>query len=462
MEIARFFSSWAKLSEPGAGSFVRQVFLGALLCLLFWLLDAATDYLFFGGHSIYRSLLQPTSHELADFSLVLFLVGCLLLYSRRAHRLQAALESALQEALKKAEGERAKLEGIMEAMGEAISIQDPQMTVLYQNRAHRDLMGYHVGKPCYEAYRHQESVCPDCYILKAYDDDLVQRVELNLPCTLSGRCLELGSSVLKGAQGELVAGIQVVRDVTDRKLAEGEAAGMNALLTRQALELNQANRELEAFCQSISHDLRAPLTRIYSSAQELQRYGEVLDENGVFFVKLMNEGCVQMEALLDALMVLCRVTEVEILSEEVDLSQMVQELVAQLLMADPGRKVTLLTLPQVVVRGDPQLLLIALTNLVGNAWKYTSKTDDPVIEVGSFSSEEGETVVFVRDNGAGFDGARSGELFQPFRRLHSSRQFPGTGLGLATVRRIVRRHHGRIWGEGKPDCGATFYFTLDR
>ena len=461
MEIAPRFSSWGRLFDPRSGSFACLALVGAALSLLFWFFDALIGQIFFGERSFHLFPVEPTPHGIADFSLVLFLICCLLFYSRRAHRVQAARESALQDALQKAEGERARLEGIIEAMGDAISIQDPHMTVLYQNRAHQELMGSHVGRRCYEAYRQKSDVCSECHLVEAFNDGKVHRGELNLPLTRDNRCLEIIGSVLKGPEGDPVAGIQVVRDVTDRRLAEQEAVALNAVLTWQALELNQANRELEAFCQAISHDLRAPLTRIYSSAQELQGYGKVLDDDGKFFVSLVNEGCIQMEALLDALMVLCRVTEVEIVSAPVDLSAMVNELVAQLHQADPGRKVQLIAPPQVMVQGDPHLLLIALENLVANAYKYTSGVAESVIELGSFSSEEGEMVVFVKDNGAGFDGARRDELFHPFRRLHSARQFPGTGLGLATVRRIIRRHNGRVWGEGEPGCGATFYFTLN-
>ena len=459
MEIARPLASLQRVFEPRSASSASLALAGVLLTLLFWLLHAAIDYLFFGAGS--RSALLPDAHRMADLSLVLLLVCCLLFYSRRAHRVQAALELALKEALQEAESEKAKLDGIIEAMGDAISIQDRSMTVLYQNQAHQELMGSHVGRRCYEAYRHQSEICADCHLMEAFQDGKVHRAELNMPCTLSERCLQISASVLNGPEGDPVAGIQVVRDVTDRRLAEQEAVVLNQVLTWQTLELNQANRELEAFCQAISHDLRAPLTRVYSSAQELQRYGSVLDEDGNFFVTLVNEGCVQMEALLDALMVLCRVTEVDLVSAPVDLTAMVQQLVAQLRQADPSRKVSLLTAPRLMVQGDPQLLLVAMTNLIANAWKYSSGVAEPVIELGSFDSEEGETVLFVRDNGAGFDSARSDELFQPFRRLHSARQFPGTGLGLATVRRIIRRHNGRVWGEGKPGCGATFYFTLN-
>lgn len=456
----RSLSSWARLSEPGARSFLCQALLGALLVVLFWGLDAGVDYFFFDKDSFYHFLMEPNSHEIADFSLVILLVCCLLLCSRRKHRIQGQLEVALQEALQKAEHDRARLNGIVEAMGDAISIQDPELTVLYQNRAHQELVGSHVGRHCYEAYRNRSEACPDCHLLQSFRDGQVHRVELPPPLSHNNRHVEIICSVLNGPDGKPELGIEVVRDVTARRLAEREATALNAALTRQALELQQVNRELEAFCQAISHDLRAPLTRVYSSAQELQGYAGSLDDNARFFITLANDGCVQMEAMIDALMVLCRVTEMDLVAEPVDLSSLFQELAGLQQQGDPGRKVTLKAAPEIVVQGDSQLLRIALENLVGNAWKYTSGVAEAVIELGSFLSEDGETIVYLRDNGAGFDSCRSDELFKPFKRLHSSHQFPGTGLGLATVRRIIRRHNGQIWGEGQQGCGATFYFTV--
>ena len=462
MELVRRFIARTRLSERGCGSFTCQSLLGALLILLFWVIDAVIDFMAFDSGTFFHFLTEPDSHELADFSLVVFLVCSLLLYSRHAHQVQAGLEAALQDALQKAEAEKAKFVGIVEAMGDAISIQDGDLNVVYQNRAHQKMAGgSHIGRRCYEAYRNREDVCPGCHVLEAFKDGRVHRVELGPPATRDGRHIEIISSVLDHADGSPPLGIEVIRDITSRMLAEQEAAALNATLTRQTIELQQVNRELEAFCLAVSHDLRAPLTRIYSSAQELQGYGALLDDNGRFFVSLVNDGCVQMEEMIDALMVLCRVTEMEIVSTPVDLSSMVQELAGQMQLTDPGRRVSLDILPRVVVQGDPQLLRIALENLVSNAWKYSSEAAEPVIELGSFALEDGETVVYLRDNGAGFDDSRSDELFKPFRRLHSSREFPGTGLGLATVRRIIRRHNGRIWGEGKPGGGATFYFTLN-
>lgn len=460
MELARKLSRLTRLGEPGAASFICQALIGALLILIFWLADAVMDLFIEGDRTLLDFLFHPAPHQIADFTLVLLLVCCMLLYSRRSHRIEARLEAALQQALDKAEGERAKLEGIVEAMGDAISIQDPELNVIYQNRAHQQLTGYCVGRPCYEAYRKRSTVCEECHLIAAFEDGQVHRSELGPGTSATGGYVEIIGSALRTAEGEPLYGIEVVRDVTARKSAEREAIELNTALTRQAQELKQTNQELESFCQAISHDLRAPLTRVYSSAQELKGYRERLDDNGRFFVDLVHDGCVQMEELLDSLMVLCRVTQVEIERTELDLVPAALEIAARLRQDYDGHPVSFRLPERLVANGDASLIRVVLENLLSNAWKYTSGMPSPAVELGAIAGAAGETVLFVRDNGAGFDGARVDQLFQPFKRLHSYRDFPGTGLGLATVRRIVRRHNGRIWAEGEPGKGASFYFTL--
>ena len=248
---------------------------------------------------------------------------------------------------------------------------------------------------------------------------------------------------------------------TAAKGLPSELAAQNARLQLQLGELRHANRELELFSQSISHDLRSSLTRIYTSGQALREYGEILDENGLFFVNSINDGCAKLADTLDALLALSMVAEMELVSDQVDLSLIARQAVRELRQAEPGRPVRCRIAPQLLVQGDPRLLPIALENLLANAWKYTSYVPQPEIELGSYCLADGETVFFLKDNGVGFDDARSEQLFKPFQRLHSPSAFPGHGLGLATVRRIIRRHNGRIWGEGRPGLGATFYFTIN-
>ncbi len=253
---------------------------------------------------------------------------------------------------------------------------------------------------------------------------------------------------------------QVVKEMTEQKKAEEKIRKLNEELELKAAELVDSNRDLEAFSYSLSHDLRSPLTRIYSSAQLLQdQYEDVLDEDGRYLLDTICSAGAGMEQLIEAMLVLAQVTKSELLHEEVDLSEIALEVAAELLESEPERRVEFVIAPDMVAQGDPQILPAALKNLVGNAWKYTSKASHPRIEVGSLL-REGEKVFFVRDNGAGFDMQDAMMIFKPFYRHHEAKEFPGLGIGLATVQRIIQRHGGRVWAEGKPGEGAAFYFTL--
>jgi signal transduction histidine kinase len=245
-----------------------------------------------------------------------------------------------------------------------------------------------------------------------------------------------------------------------RKEAEAEIRKLHADLSVDAAELAAANKELEAFSYSVSHDLRTPLTRIYSSSQALiDGYSPCLDENGTFFVRTINDACEQMEELIEALLTLSHVTNSEMNREEVNLSKLAVEIVNDMLQAEPARRVVFDIAPNVTAHGDSPLLKVVLENLLGNAWKFTKMRDEARIEFG-VAEAVGGRVCFVRDNGAGFDMKNAANLFKPFQRLHNPANFPGTGVGLATVQRIIQRHGGRVWGEGAVGQGAVFYFTL--
>jgi light-regulated signal transduction histidine kinase (bacteriophytochrome) len=245
-----------------------------------------------------------------------------------------------------------------------------------------------------------------------------------------------------------------------RKQAEDEIRKLNAELSKHSTELVTANKELEAFSYSVSHDLRTPLTRIYSSSQALMDgYSSCFDENGTFFVRTINDACEQMEELIESLLTLSRVTNSEMNREVVDFSKLAREIVNDMQLAEPARMVVFEITPDVTAHGDYQLLKVVLENLLGNAWKFTKMSNEARIEFG-VAEAAGERVYFVRDNGTGFDMKNAANLFKPFQRLHNPVKFPGTGVGLATVQRIIQRHGGRVWGEGAVDHGAVFYFTL--
>jgi light-regulated signal transduction histidine kinase (bacteriophytochrome) len=212
----------------------------------------------------------------------------------------------------------------------------------------------------------------------------------------------------------------------------------------------------------VSHDLRAPLRRIDSfSRAVLESQGDKLDDSGRKFLSRVREASQHMSQLIDDVLYLSRVTRAELREQEVNLSDLATLTLDQLQDGEPERVVERKIRPAVIVTGDGQLLRIAMKNLLENAWKFTSKESRPRIEFG-VTHGSAEPSYFVRDNGAGFDMAYAGRLFGPFQRLHPQHEFPGTGIGLATVQRIIHRHGGRVWAEGLVGQGATFHFTLGR
>jgi two-component system, NtrC family, sensor kinase len=244
-----------------------------------------------------------------------------------------------------------------------------------------------------------------------------------------------------------------------RELAETRAALLGDLVKKNA-QLAEANAELESFSYSVSHDLRAPLRAIDGFSQALlEDFGEQLGDKGQGHLRRVRTAAQRMAQLIDDLLKLSRVTRTELRDDNIDLSALAGAAAADLERADPDRKVDLRVEAGLAARGDTALLRIVLDNLLGNAWKYTARTPDARIEFGA-TPADGAPAFFVRDNGAGFDMTRAGRLFTPFCRLHAECDFPGTGIGLATVRRIVQRHGGRVWAEAAPGAGATFHFTL--
>ena len=234
----------------------------------------------------------------------------------------------------------------------------------------------------------------------------------------------------------------------------------NEALRRNAAELTASNTELDAFAYSVSHDLRAPLRSIDGFSQVLlEDYAARLDEAGRDSLQRVRAATQRMGTLIDDLLKLARVTRAEMRTEAVDLSDMARDIAAELQRTTPTRQVEFAIAPGLGTRGDPRLLRVALDNLLRNSWKYTAKQAQPRIEFGSIQVN-GTRAFMVRDNGAGFDMKYADKLFWVFQRLHSVAEFEGTGVGLATVRRIISRHGGRIWAEGAVDQGATFYFTL--
>lgn len=281
------------------------------------------------------------------------------------------------------------------------------------------------------------------YLVDAFNDLLTQ--------------VQFGSAALEQSN------VKLQKEIADRRQANEEIHNLNAQLEQRVAErtaeLERANHELEAFSYSVSHDLRTPLRALDGFSQALlEDYYDVLDETGQDYLTRVRTGAQRMGRLIDDLLNLARVSRASLNSEPVDLSGIAEMIVSELRAQQPERNVEVQICPGLIVFGDPHLLRIALENLLSNAWKYTGKKASARIELGV--SQEGGRTYYVRDNGAGFDMKYAGKLFGAFQRLHEARDYPGTGVGLATVQRIIHRHGGEIWADAAVDRGAIFYFTL--
>lgn len=300
---------------------------------------------------------------------------------------------------------------------------------------------------------------------RAFDDKITQQgfvanEELEL-ITLKGRVFWGAiTAVMKkdGAGNRYFDGI--VEDISARKATERHIRELNDSLRNRSSELEAINRELEAFSYSVSHDLRAPLRAIDGFSRILANdYADRLDDAGRDRLQRVRRAAQHMGALIDDLLKLSRVTRADLKREEVDLSALANEVFEELRKQEPQRAVGFAASPGLSAYCDRRLLRIVLDNLLGNAWKFTGGRADAQIELGA-ERHNGVMVYFVRDNGAGFDMAYVDKLFGAFQRLHDASEFPGTGIGLATVQRVIHKHGGRIWGEGAVNQGAAFYFTL--
>jgi PAS domain S-box-containing protein len=278
--------------------------------------------------------------------------------------------------------------------------------------------------------------------------------------------VEASRAVVRDPDSDPVLFVGTVRDITAQREAEAEVGRLNtdleARVERRTADLALANKNLEAFSYSVSHDLRAPLRALsgYSEAL-LEDYSDHLDETGRGYAERIQAASERMARLIDDLLQLARVSRSQMHIRPVDLSGEVAAVVKEFQSADPGRQIEISIQDGVQASADRGLIRTVLQNLIENAWKFTSREENPTIEFGSMPADGAEIGCFMRDNGAGFDPAHAAKLFEPFERLHTDTDFAGTGIGLASVQRIIERHGGRIWAESEVGHGATFYFTLD-
>jgi signal transduction histidine kinase len=306
------------------------------------------------------------------------------------------------------------------------------------------------------------------------DEMAIQKYDIRKPDADGGGFEErywspVNTPVLDEA-GEVRYIIHAVEDVTgmvrleQRSEEQNRLAGVameeeHARLVEAVRALEASNEELEAFCYSVAHDLRAPLRGIQGFSQALlEDYKSVVDEKGQSYLSRVSDAALRMSELIDDLLTLSRISRGSLARATVDLSALAHTVAAGI-ERQHDRPVQLIVADGLTAHADPRLIQIVLENLLGNAWKFTGNTPNPVIEFGA-ARDGDETVFFVRDNGAGFDETYASKLFAPFQRLHSEKEFAGTGIGLATMQRIVRRHGGRVWARAAVNQGATISFTL--
>jgi PAS domain S-box-containing protein len=366
--------------------------------------------------------------------------------------------------------ERSLLRAVIDALPDRVYVKDRDRRYILVNAASLQSRGLSshdevVGRTAYDFFAREQAAAfeaEDEEVMRS-DKPLLNREQSTV---MPGDDVQwhLTNKVPLRAGGAVIGVIGVNRDVTGIRKATEAIRQLNAELEERVrertAELEVANKELESFTYAVSHDLRAPLRSIDGFSRALlEDYRDRFDETGKDYLRRVRNATQRMGNLIDDLLTLSRITRSEIRQESVHLSAVAREIAAELQKDDPEREVEFDIHAGIRAKADPNLLRVALQNLLHNAWKFTGRAASAKIDVGTMR-QRGRPVYYVRDNGAGFDMAYADRLFGAFQRLHSESEFPGTGVGLATVQRIVRRHGGEVWAEGAVDRGATFYFTL--
>lgn len=395
--------------------------------------------------------------------------------AKRTAELWSAHQRAERELIerRKAEQELKQHAQMIDLANDTIAIRNLSNTITYWNTGAQNLYGWTkeeaIGQNVHTLLQTQFLVALETIDLELrasghWQGEIIHTKRSGEKITVASRW-----TLWHDEYGNPSAILEINNDITEQKRTEAEVKKLNEDLQRHNVELNAANKELEAFCYSVSHDLRSPLRSINGFSLALQEdYGEVLDEVGQDYLRRVCAATARMGQLIDDLLSLSRITRSQMGLSSVDLTAIAQSICHELQATQPERQVEFHITPEIQVQGDAKLLRVALENLLGNAWKYTSKHNSARIEFGVLPPGETSLIpnaqcptYYVRDDGAGFEMNYAAKLFAPFQRLHSVTEFEGNGIGLATVQRIIHRHGGQIWAIGEVEQGASFYFTLN-
>jgi PAS domain S-box-containing protein len=421
-----------------------------------------------------RGIYRPELRRLIEMGAVAFLLFLLitvfLVYlrkaalSRKAEELLQA-ETQLRQEEKKLRDLSSRQEAILAAVPAIIMEVDNNKVYTWTNSVGIEFFGEDViGKEAAFYFEGEQDTYSTVRPLFNGAKDIIYVESWQRRKDGEKRLLAWWCRVLKDEKGNVEGVLSSAYDITERKQAEEEIKKLNAELEQRVIDrtaqLSAANKELEAFSYSVSHDLRAPLRSIDGFSQALlEEYQGKLDDTGKGYLERVRKATLRMGLLIDDMLKLSRINRAECKHESFDLSGMIRAITDANQKNNLDRAVDVTIQEGIVVQGDPYLMQIALVNLLDNAFKFTGKESHPRIEFGR-TIKEGKTAYYVRDNGVGFDMAYVGKLFGAFQRLHTKEEFAGTGIGLATVQRIINRHGGQVWAEGEVGKGATFYFTL--
>jgi PAS domain S-box-containing protein len=410
--------------------------------------------------------LSITAADVPRFLIFLAFLALIIWFSTVRRRVEEELVQA-RDRLEVEVAERTQQASLLNLTHDSIFVRDMDFVITYWNQGAQELYGWSmeeaIGKRSNELLHTAfpapyEEIRAELLRTGRWDGELKRTKADGTEVVVASRW-----SLRRDEQERPAAILETTNDITDRKRWEMEISKLNVELGKRTAELEASNKELEAFAYSVSHDLRAPLRHMSGFTQLLQKHAaSLLDEKSQRFVTVIQESAKRMGSLIDDLLAFSRIGRTETRKAFVSLEQLVQEAIAEVRPETGPRKIVWNVGALPAWYGDRSMLRLALVNLISNAVKFTRTRPQAEIDIGCTREKEDQVVVFIRDNGVGFDMKYANKLFGVFQRLHSSEAFEGTGIGLATVQRIAHRHGGRVWADGMVDRGATFYFSLSK